>query len=468
MLTRFAQILTQNVLLLREADANKIAITPVGVGRRSSAATRPSSTRSEVRDGAARASDLTRLVDRASADRQKVAGLKVERYFDQLIAGKTRLRPLPSALATLLRERLPYTIHDAGVNRAVELATEQKEQGGLGRAARVRCSGRPGRPPVPGQAPGAQPAPPAEASPPARASGEAVMRVDRNRGRGLVLLGLLRRGRGRIGGAAQDSTAVAPPDAQPPRHYAAPTGGRAGATARRRPGLDRRGGPGASRWWATARCSPRRWTRRSSRGSRRGSRCRPIPTRSTRSGSRSSPRSSTRSCWSSRRSATPAIKVTDQEIADGVEQQVRKVRGNFSSEVDYKNELKKAGFRTPEEYRRWLTDQQRRAAFQNRLIDKLRRTASSSRCRRPSRRCGRTSTSRRADLGNRPATISFRQIVIAPKPIAGGQGAHAGPGGLDRARAAAGRRLRHRRQAVLAGSRVEGPGRLAQLVPARA
>src|SRR4029453_14716821 len=29
-----------------------------------------------------------------------------------------------------------------------------------------------------------------------------------------------------------------------------------------------------------------------------------------------------------------SIKVTDQEIADGVEQQVRKVRGNFPSEVD--------------------------------------------------------------------------------------------------------------------------------------
>ena len=67
------------------------------------------------------------------------------------------------------------------------------------------------------------------------------------------------------------------------------------------------------------------------------------------------------------------IKITDQEIADGVEQQMKKVRANFSSEVDFKNELKKAGFQTPDEYRRWLTDQQRRAAFQNRLIDNLRR-----------------------------------------------------------------------------------------------
>src|SRR3954471_19170192 len=66
-----------------------------------------------------------------------------------------------------------------------------------------------------------------------------------------------------------------------------------------------------------------------------------------------------------------SIKVTDEEIANGVEEQVKKVRSNFTSEVDYAAELKKAGFQTPEEYRRWLTDQQRRAAFQNRLIEKL-------------------------------------------------------------------------------------------------
>src|SRR5689334_11771859 len=67
-----------------------------------------------------------------------------------------------------------------------------------------------------------------------------------------------------------------------------------------------------------------------------------------------------------------SIKVTDEEIASGVEEQVRKVRSNFTSEVEYAAELKKAGFQTPEEYRRWLTDQQRRAAYQNRLIEKLR------------------------------------------------------------------------------------------------
>jgi peptidyl-prolyl cis-trans isomerase SurA len=111
-----------------------------------------------------------------------------------------------------------------------------------------------------------------------------------------------------------------------------------------------------------------------------------------------------------------AIKVTDQEIADGVEQQVRKVRGNFTSEVDYKNELKRAGFGTPEEYRRWLTDQQRRAAFQNRLIEKLRQDGKLKPVSPTEQEMRAYFNEQKGALGNRPATVSFRQIVIAPRP----------------------------------------------------
>jgi len=166
MLTRFAKILTQNVLLLREADANKITISPLEwetLKRRYQSQLDTLKAEMGLQDG-----DLTDS-SIALGEREKVAGLKVERYFDQLIEGKVRLRPLPSALATLLRERLPYTIHDAGINRAIELATEQKAKadsaapkGGMQRA--------PGPPPVPGMqpAPGSAPTaptPPAPAPP---------------------------------------------------------------------------------------------------------------------------------------------------------------------------------------------------------------------------------------------------------------------------------------------------------------
>ncbi len=113
-----------------------------------------------------------------------------------------------------------------------------------------------------------------------------------------------------------------------------------------------------------------------------------------------------------------AIQVTDQEVADGVEQQVRKVRGNFTSEVDYRNELKKAGFQTPEEYRRWLTDQQRRAALQNRLIDGLRNAGKLKPVAPTEQEMRKFFEQQKGNLGSRPATISFRQIVLSPKPTA--------------------------------------------------
>jgi peptidyl-prolyl cis-trans isomerase SurA len=111
-----------------------------------------------------------------------------------------------------------------------------------------------------------------------------------------------------------------------------------------------------------------------------------------------------------------AIKVTDEEIANGVEEQVRKVRGNFTSEVDYRAELQKAGFQTPEEYRRWLSDQQRRAAFQNRLVEKLRGEGKLKAVSPTEKEMRQFFDEQRASLGTRPATLSFRQVVISPKP----------------------------------------------------
>ncbi len=111
-----------------------------------------------------------------------------------------------------------------------------------------------------------------------------------------------------------------------------------------------------------------------------------------------------------------SITVTDEEIASGVEEQVRKIRGNFTSEVDYRAELSKAGFQTPEEYRRWLSDQQRRAAFQNRLIEKLRSDGKLKSVAPTEKEMQRFFDEQRASLGKRPATLSFRQIVVSPKP----------------------------------------------------
>jgi parvulin-like peptidyl-prolyl isomerase len=170
-LNRFSKILTQNVLLLREADAAGITVTPEEWGdlrRRYFAQLDTLKREMEL--------DSTSLGDSTvpAGDRVRAAGLKMDRYFDQLIQGKAHLRPLPSALATLLREKMPYKIYDAGVSRGLELAQAMKPAADSGKAEGAMRRA-PGGPPIPGAAP-APPAggttPPAAAPPPARASGD--------------------------------------------------------------------------------------------------------------------------------------------------------------------------------------------------------------------------------------------------------------------------------------------------------
>ena len=165
-LMRFGRILTQNVLLLREADRNKITITSLEWASLKRRYEEQIDTLRGEMD--LQAGDLTDS-SVAIGEREKVAGLKVERYFDQLIGGKARLRPLPSALATLLRDRMPYAVHEEGVGRALELATDLKAKADSA-APKGPMQHAPGPPPVPGlqpapggaAAPGAAPAPGAQ------------------------------------------------------------------------------------------------------------------------------------------------------------------------------------------------------------------------------------------------------------------------------------------------------------------
>src|SRR5690606_25769196 len=66
-----------------------------------------------------------------------------------------------------------------------------------------------------------------------------------------------------------------------------------------------------------------------------------------------------------------AVKVTDQEVNEAVSQRLRSLRGQFTSEVDYRRELQNAGFQTPDEFRRYLSDQHRRRFLRTRLVERL-------------------------------------------------------------------------------------------------
>jgi len=114
--------------------------------------------------------------------------------------------------------------------------------------------------------------------------------------------------------------------------------------------------------------------------------------------------------------ADTSITVTDQEVLGAVDEQYRQVRGQFRTEPEFRQALQGAGLGTPEEYRAWLTDKQRRAAYQQRYIGKLQQegklragTVSEADLRRAYDEALARNPERR-----RPPTITFNQIVIEP------------------------------------------------------
>jgi peptidyl-prolyl cis-trans isomerase SurA len=114
-----------------------------------------------------------------------------------------------------------------------------------------------------------------------------------------------------------------------------------------------------------------------------------------------------------------SIHVTDEEVSQAVDGQIRQQRRNLS-EPQYRAELQREGFPTPEEYRRWLSDQQRRFFLRQRYMQHLREMGKLEKIQ-PNEREMRDyfetqKQSLSADQRKTPATISFRQIVIAPKP----------------------------------------------------
>ncbi|MEO6777864.1 MAG: peptidylprolyl isomerase [Gemmatimonadaceae bacterium] len=106
------------------------------------------------------------------------------------------------------------------------------------------------------------------------------------------------------------------------------------------------------------------------------------------------------------------VDVTDAEVAPQVDKQIKDVRSHFQSDVEYRNELKNAGFGSPEEYRRTLFDQFRRRLIQQKTFAELQKRA------KPQGVTDAEVTAAfdkvKTQLQKRPATITFRQIVVAP------------------------------------------------------
>lgn len=111
-----------------------------------------------------------------------------------------------------------------------------------------------------------------------------------------------------------------------------------------------------------------------------------------------------------------AVKVRDQDVAEAVDQTYKRARSQFTSEVDFQRELKQSGFASVDDYRRYLADNQRRELLRQGLLERLKETKKLKPVNPTESEMRAFFEKGRDRLGERPATLSFQQIVIAPQP----------------------------------------------------
>jgi peptidyl-prolyl cis-trans isomerase SurA len=109
------------------------------------------------------------------------------------------------------------------------------------------------------------------------------------------------------------------------------------------------------------------------------------------------------------------IEVTDEEVAGVVGRRLQAIQGNFPDENAFREELRRVGFGSLEEFRRRLIDQERRNVLQQRLISQLREEGKLAPVPVTDAEIAAYFEENRAQLPRIPATVSFRQVIIAPR-----------------------------------------------------
>lgn len=110
------------------------------------------------------------------------------------------------------------------------------------------------------------------------------------------------------------------------------------------------------------------------------------------------------------------IDVADEDVMPGVDQQMKRVRGQFGTEAEFRAELKKAGFGNPEEYRKTLIDQAKRSQMQQKAVQKLKEEGKLIPVGVSEADITTAFETSKGQLPKRPATVTFRQVVVAPHP----------------------------------------------------
>ena len=114
-----------------------------------------------------------------------------------------------------------------------------------------------------------------------------------------------------------------------------------------------------------------------------------------------------------RASADTSITVSDADLTETVESQIKQLRSRIPNDQEFITALKGSGFGNVEEYRRWLMDQSRRRALQQRYVDKLKRDGKMITVAVTDAEIKEAFERQKETFPKRPPSVTFRQIVIA-------------------------------------------------------
>jgi len=111
------------------------------------------------------------------------------------------------------------------------------------------------------------------------------------------------------------------------------------------------------------------------------------------------------------------IEASDADVQSSVEKFMKDVKARFKTDVEYRSALKESGFGNESEFRKFRVEQDKRELLMQKSMDSLR---AHGRMSAPVNVTEEEITAAfakaRDKIGKRPATVSFRQIVVPPRP----------------------------------------------------
>ena len=122
------------------------------------------------------------------------------------------------------------------------------------------------------------------------------------------------------------------------------------------------------------------------------------------------------------------VEVPDADVNSTVDKQYKEIRKRFGTEAEFKSELAKAGYGSPEEYRRFLSDGIKRNETITRTIKKLREDGKIVQVNVTDADVAEAYERNKATLPRREPSVTWRQIIVSP---------HASPAAKALARAKA-------------------------------